>query len=37
MSDVHILMIIIGVVFASVLGAAWVLRGDPRFNPPGET
>jgi len=37
MSDVHIFMIIIGGIFALVLGAAWALRGDPRFNPPGET
>ncbi len=32
MSDVHIFIMIIGGIFAIMLGSAWVLRDDPRFN-----
>ena len=37
MSDVHIFLVFLGIFFAIVLGSAWVLRNDPRFNPLGET
>ena len=37
MSDIQIMLLFIAVGFALVIGAAWVLRNDPRFNPPEDT
>ncbi len=37
MTDLQVWAMILGVILALVFGAAWVLRNDPRFNPPSDT
>jgi hypothetical protein len=36
-TDLQIWAVILGVGALLVIGAAWVLRDDPRFNPPEDT
>jgi hypothetical protein len=36
-TDIQIMIAFIAGGFALVLGAGWVLRNDPRFNPPEDT